>query len=484
MKTLLILILAGAVTLAGCDLLDPTNVDNPNVLEDDFLRFPDPMASWLRGMERQMALALNNQNNDLESSYIATAEIASDNYVNTSTFFNAFMDNLVIDFTDGDIEIPMQEISDLRETAEFGLSTVAPADEMTTPSQLAELHFFRGMSHLMLGEIFHQAPADSGGVPIPSSEQFQRAVAAFEEALSLTEDASRVPGYRIALARTYRNLGDAANARAQAEEALAANSTYLRFAMHDFINGPENDAQFAMFGRTQNDLQPLPRLDFLDPKFFDGAEPNVNDDAAADVAYLKAEESHLIIAEAQLAAGDLDGAKAAMRDVLDLVGQRKRSSVFDVGETRKGRPITSGWRVAASATDSLRSGLVLDRSAPVTLPVISGTSVTPDIVATQTTIDDALELLYLLRQEIFFGEGRRMVDLGIQWPVPRDEVNGNANVTDGDPATNPLIPDFLPPGNELDAFTQNNETQEVVILHNLNRLLVENKASDRVVPFF
>lgn len=476
--------LIAAVGLAGCDLLDPTNVENPNVLEDDFLRFPDPMSSWLRGMERQMALALNNQNNDLESSYIATAEIASDNYDNTSTFFNAFMDELVINFTDGDVEIPMQEFADLRETAEFGLSTVAAADETTTDSQLAELHFFRGMAHLLTGEVFHLAPADSGGAPVPSGEQFRIALEAFQQALNLTEDPSAVPSYQLALARTYYNLGDAANARMHAEALLADEPDFVRFAGYDNINGPENDAQFAMFDRTQNDLQPLPRLDFLDPKFFTSAEPNTGDDEQADVAYQKAEEAYFIIAEAQLAGGDLAGALATMNDLLELVDDRKRASLLDFGETRKGRPITSGWEVAASPEDTLRSGLVLDRSQTIVLPVISGTSITSEIVASQTTVEEALELLYLLRQEIFFGEGRRMVDLGIKWPVPRDEVLGNTNIAEDSPATQAVVPAFLPPGPEMDAFVQDNDAMEVVILHNLNRTLVENRTSDAVVPFF
>jgi tetratricopeptide (TPR) repeat protein len=493
MNTLLRSVLAAALfaaalvftaSVSGCDLLDPSDVQNPDVTQDDFLNFPDPMASWLRGMERQVALALNNQQNDLEDGYIPTAEIASDNYTNTNTFFNQFLDGLTIDNTDDTFETAMQEIADLRESAEFGLSTVVPADANTTDAQRAELHFYKGVAHLLTGEIWHSAPADSGGAAVPSAEQFAIAAASFESALDLAPE--RVD-YRIALARTHRNLGDRAAARAAAEAAIAAEPDFLRFARYDFTNNLENDIQLAMFGRPQNDLQPLPRLDFLDPKFSNTAEPNVNDDQEADLAYIKGEEAFLILAEAQLADGDLAGAQATLRDLLGVVEDRKRASFDDSDDPRENqdgsaRPTGADWLVAASPDAPFRDGLLLDRSANITVPVISGTSVTADRIDALADLDEALELLYLMRQEIFIGEGRRMVDLGIKWAVPFEEILVNPNISDGDPAASGQVPDFLPAG-EMDAFTVDEEARTITILHNLNRVLVENKASDLVLPF-
>ncbi|WP_412061831.1 hypothetical protein [Rubrivirga sp. IMCC45206] len=471
----------------GCDLVDPTGVENPNVTEDDFLNFPDPMTSWLRGMERQMSLALNNRNNDLESSYIATAEIASDNYVNTSTFFNQFMDGLTIDPADDDLENPMRELHDLRSTAEFGLRRVAVADETTTDDQLAELHFFNGIAHLYLGEIWHLAPADSGGVPLPSADQFARAVASFDLALALSTSPQRRVGYQLALARTHRNLGDAGAARAAAQAVIAADPDFLRFATYDFINNPENDVQLAIFGRPQNDLQPLPRLDVLDPKFFNSAEPNAVDDQYADIAYLKGEEAFLILAEAQLADADLAGARQTMTDLLGVVASRKTTPLRDADDPRQNRggsarPNGSEWTVASAPGAPQRAGLVRSRSDVVAVPVISGTTVGAGDVAAVGTVDDALALLYLLRQEIFLAEGRRMIDLGIKWAVPLDEILVNANIADGDPATQPVIPAFLPT-TEMDAFTLDADAKTVTILHDLNAVLVANKTSPLVLPF-
>ena len=477
-------LLVFAASLSGCDLLDPSKVENPDVTQDDFLSFPDPMASWLRGMERQVALALNNQQNNLENGYIPTAEIASDNYVNTATFFNQFLDGLTIDNTDDTFETALQEIADLRESAEFGLGTVAAADENTTDAQRAELHFYKGMAHLLSGEIWHAVPADSGGAAVPSAEQFAIAVQSFESALGLNP--GRVD-YAIALARTHRNLGDRAAARAAAEAAIAADPDFLRFARYDFTNNLENDIQLAMFGRPQNDLQPLPRLDFLDPKFSNTAEPNANDDQEADIAYLKGEEAFLILAEAQLADGDLGGAQATLRDLLGVVAGRKKASFSDADDPRENqdgspRPTGDDWLVAASPSAPFRDGLMLDRDGFVTVPVISGTSVTVDRIDALADLDDALELLYLMRQEIFIGEGRRMVDLGIKWAVPFEELLVNPNVSDGDPASFGQVPDFLP-ADEMDAFVVDEDARTVTILHDLNRILVENKASDLVLPF-
>lgn len=487
--TLLVGLLAGG--LAACDLLDPTNAENPNVTEGDFLSQENSMARWIQGLERQATLSLNNLSNDLESGYITAAEIASDNYVNTRTFFNQFMDGLVFDNTDQAIRITMASFANLRESAEFGLSTVRTRDEASTPDQEAEVHFFKGMAHLWTGEVFHLAPADSAGAPVPSAEQFVLAAEAFQQALALSEDDAVRPGYHIALARAYRNLGDRSGARTQAELAIAANPVFVRYARHDNTNGPENDTQDALFDRgTFDDLQPLPRLDFLDPKYFPTAEPNTEDgdDEDADVAYVKAEEAYLVLAETFLAEGDLGSAQNTLKELLDVVAGRDSERLIDDTEDRiqlapGSRPNTPDWKVAAGPGEPMREELVVSRREEVEIPVVSGTSVIEAQIDALSSIDEGLETVYLMRQEIFIAEGRRMGDLGIKWPVPQREIENNPNINEGDPATQAVVPPFLP-ASEMDAFTMDEATREVVILHNLNRLLVQNKSSEHVLPFF
>ena len=464
---------------AGCDLLDPTNTENPDVLESDFLDFPGAMRQWSTGIERQMALALNE--------LIVPAEIASDNYINTETFFNTSMDRLVFNFTDDDVEDALLEVSELREMAEFGINVVAESDEETTDAQLADMWFYKGVAHVYTGEWYHLAPADSAGEAVPSSEQFQRAVSALQTAIDLSDDA----GYHIMLARAYRNLGDADNAVQHAEAALALDPDFVRFARFDNVNSPANTTQDALFTRgTFDDLQPLVRLDFLDPKFFIGANPAPGDDEEADIAFVKAEEAHLIIAEAQLVDGNVAGAQQTMSELLALVDSRPTGTLVDASEGRTqdspgSRPNTAGWEVAFSPQDDTpETGLVIPRTEPVQIPVISGTAVTETHVNGLDSVEDALETVYRLRQEIFIAEGRRMYDLGLQWPVPEVEILNNPNIPEG-PATQGKVPDFLPPGAEFDAWASIDfDAQEVTLMHNLNRILVENRASDLVVPLF
>ena len=478
------------VGLAGCDLLDPTHTENPDVLEDDFLNFPNAMNNWLDGMNRQMAIVLGGNSAVNVSGMIVPAEIASDNYINTETFFNTSMDRLVFNFTDDDVEDGLLEASELREMAEFGLSRVADADDATTDDQRAELYMYKAASHIYVGEWYHHAPADSAGEAVPSEVQFQEAVEALQSAIDLTSDASNEAGYHILLARAYRNLGDAQNARQHAEAALGLDADYVRFVGYDNINGPSNDVQNALYTRgTFDDLQPLIRLDFLDPKYFIGANPAPGDDEEADIAWVKAEEAHLIIAEAQLAADDVAGAQQTMGNLLDLVESRKRTALADVTEGRTqddpgARPNSAGWAIAFSPQDTFHTGLVIPRDQSASIPVISGTAVTQDVIDRSETLEEALELVYRLRQEIFIAEGRRMYDLGLQWPVPEVEILNNPNITEG-PATQSQVPSFLPPGDEFDAWASIDfDAQEATLMHNLNRILVENRSSDLVVPFF
>ena len=433
---------------------------------------------------------MNNNALDTGDGYITTAEIASDNYVNTRTFFNQFMDNLVIEFTDQDIDAALFSLADLRESAEFGIATIVPSDTEANPDDVAGLSYFRGMALLLTGELFHLAPADSAGPPVPSAEQFQMAVAAFTDAINQTTNDDDRIGYQIARARAYRMLGDRVNAQADAEAVIAGNPDYVRFSVHDFTNGPNNDIQDALFDRgTFDDLQPLPRLDFLDPKYFNNAKPNTRgDDDDADIAYLKGEEAFLILAEVQAADDDIAGAQATLRSLLTVIDNRPTERLADINEGRTdaapgSRPNTPDWSIAASDQDAMISGLVISRVEEVEIPTISGTSVTDAQIDAATSQDAMLELIYLIRQEVFIAEGRRMIDLGIKWPVPEDEATSNSNINDGDPATIAVIPDFLP-ATEMDAFTMDDATREVVITHNLNRILVQNKDSEYVLPFF
>jgi hypothetical protein len=87
-------------------------------------------------------------------------------------------------------------------------------------------------------------------------------------------------------------------------------------------------------------------------------------------------------------------------------------------------------------------------------------------------------MLYLLRQEIFFGEGRRMSDLGIRLPVTQRQIDGNPNVA-GTAATQVLVPAHIPPNNEYTLFTISGTT--VTMRWDMNKEIALN--INNVSPF-
>lgn len=456
------------------DTFDPKNPD----LSVDAIRGTINSAQRiLDGAERQLSLALND--------LLVVTELASDNYTNTATYFNQFVDNLVIDPTDDDIDDSQFNLHRLRELAQVGLEDIGPADPNYTPNQEAEFRFYEGYARLLMAENFKTLPLEPGGPLVSAEVQLDSAVMSFTNGLSVaTEDFTRASLY-MARARALRLLGDVNKAVADADQVLAIDPEFLRMTRYDAVNGPTNTFQDALFDRGSfDDLQPLPRLDFLDPKY-NGSDPTMD----IGVPILKAEEAYLIKAEAALPNNNLSGAKTAMINTIDLVKMRPTATFSDKVEGRTqddpgSRPNTSDIKVKASPDAPARSGLVLNRqAATVTVPTISGTSVTPAMVNAANTVDEALYLVYLMRQEIFIAEGRRMSDLGIRLVVSATEQSLNPSVTPED--QQPVIPPFIEPiRTELDDFTYDPQTKVVTILHDLNQILVDNKTSDLTVPFF
>ncbi len=181
-----------------------------------------------------------------------------------------------------------------------------------------------------------------------------------------------------------------------------------------------------------------------------------------------------------------------MQALLDLVGTRPFATVDDNAEGRTqnapgSRPNTAAVVVRASPDAPFREGLVLTRNGPgltVDVPTVSGTSVTADRVDALASVDDAVRLLYLLRQEVFIAEGRRMLDLGIRFPVTEPEVLANPNVPAGEVTTGFVPAPLRPFAAQFDAFTYDAAAGEVTILVDLNRVLAENRSDPALVPFF
>ena len=78
-------------------------------------------------------------------------------------------------------------------------------------------------------------------------------------------------------------------------------------------------------------------------------------------------------------------------------------------------------------------------------------------------------------------EGRRVADLGIRMPVGDVEA---AHTPSARGYTEALIPPFIPLNHGLDDFTMDEATRRVTITYNMNRVIVKNKNSEYVAPFF
>jgi tetratricopeptide (TPR) repeat protein len=472
-KILKYTILATTFAIAGCtgdfgDSLDFTEVENPNLSEGSVVGVPNSSTIWLDGLERQTANALNE--------ILVLAELGSDNYVNTQTFFNQFLDELFIQATDPDIRDTQRQIQRLRELAVFGLTTVGPADETYNSEIEAEYNFYEGLSYLYSAMYFSYLPQEPNGVPVSANDHYANAIASFEKALALANKAE----YHLGKARASYYLGNKSEAVSAANAALAISDNFDRFIRFDQANGPTNVFENALYGRaTFDDLQPLPSLDFLDPKY-----SFLSPQEDPSVHIFKAEEAHLILAEANLSDGNASNAQDNISDLLELIATRE---VRNFDDSIEGRPeVNPGTRPdKATVVVNGRSGLVLDRQADfVDVPSVSGTSLTAADVGSITADDNGLTLLYRTRQEVFIAEGLRFVDMGVKLIIDENEILLNENIADGDPGTLPVIPSFIEAViPNLDAFTYDIDAGVANTAIDLNQILVANKSSNQVLPF-
>lgn len=476
-SALLPLVVAGV--LSACGDLSPTTVKNPNLTDGQFIGTTDAGKTWLRGVQKQYLTTLNTM--------VQQSELMSDNYYNNYTTNNQLFDAPQIDNFDADVTSMQSSIARLRQVANFGIDSVFPLDNTITPNDKAEILFYRGVSSLWAGESFLALPAEPFGDVVSWDTHLKAAIADFTQARTLTTDAVAKNSYTLALARAHYRLaaavaGERQLAVTEAQALLAANPTFIRQAVFDPVNGPTNSMQ-GVLTSSVNNFQPLPRLDFLDPKY-----PNRGTTIQSPIAFLKSEEAHLIIAEALLQAGDIAGTKDRLKQLLALV-QSRTTELVDGTLQKRGRaggkiiyPNTSDTKVASAPDQPFQTGLVLNRVVNIRVPTTSGTSVTTAQIDGIATVDDGLYLLSLMRQEIFIAEGRRAADLGIRAPVSLQEITANPKALASATYAKAQIPSFIPANYAIDAFTYDATAKTVVIKYDMNRVIVQNKASSLVLP--
>ncbi|MEX2088494.1 MAG: hypothetical protein WEB62_01940 [Bacteroidota bacterium] len=187
----------------------------------------------------------------------------------------------------------------------------------------------------------------------------------------------------------------------------------------------------------------------------------------------KIEEAHLILAEIALANSDLAGARTAMKNAITVV-QSRPTSTYNDRDARTNRPNNPAMTIKADADAAEVAGLIQRRggTSVVTVYPVSGTYLTPAMIDALTSKYEHISTLYLLRQHIFFLEGRRMSDLGIRFPVPQLQIDGNSNVVDGEPGTVVVVPSYIPPTDEMRQFTVSGTV--VTMKWDMNKVIANN----------
>jgi len=469
------------VGLSSCSFLDPTDVENPRTTVEDLAEAAEPTKSLLPGLRAEFARVIRTS--------VVTTENVSDNYSIHGTGLPKILDdpsalspgslNSTSTFSTG----LYNTIQSLRALSDFVIDVIVPKDDKSTADQVAEARYYRGMAYLIMAENFTAAPVVADGLPLPASELLARGIT---DLMAANSGAIAVQA-RAALARAYRWAGDSGQAESMASAALASDANFLVQQEYD-ATSISNSPYSYLFDRALQEMQPLPRLDFLDPKYLD---------REAGIAVAKAEEMHLILAEIDLAAGNLANGRAHLVDAINMAISRGTVAFRDIdaraNEDLSIRPRDASIVIRADANSPFIAGLVLDRpDVSIPIPTVSATSLDPAAVAGLTVMDDVWHAFHLARQEILFLEGRRMADLGIRLPITLREVEANPNINLGDLGTVVVVPSYIPFADEMDLFTPKtlydggllDENQillsnELTINVDMNRVLTVN----RVTPF-
>lgn len=456
----------------------PSCVKNPYFTEDKFLSEANAAKSWSNGILRQLANTTNT--------VVINAELISDNYFNNYTQNSKVFDIPQIDYFDVDVNASQVDVQRLREMASYGLEKIVPADAGTTDKERAIMKFALAYSYLLSGEFFTAQPLSSKGEVFTSKQILEKALPLWDEAIAIEADADKKVAYTLLKARTYYNLGDAANAGKLANEVISKKKNVLFQAIYDGANGVNNEVQSCIFfsASQPNRFAPLPRLDFLDPKYY---HVNIVANEQKPVSLAKGEEAYLILAETQIASNDLPAARQTLKDMISqVINTRAVVPVNDNKENRNGGnrkdyPLTA-VQVKFDANDTPRDGYVLNRQAGnVNVYTVSGTKVTDADLDAATTQDQMMYTLYRLRQEIFMAEGRRMNDLGIKLPVSQTEQLNNPYVKPEHIVKQ--LPSFIPVNRGMDDFTVEAVSGMVTMKYDMNKVLIQNKTAKEIFPF-
>src|SRR5690606_3928370 len=342
-----------ALLLSSCEL---TEVTNPYVTEERFIPSFQSLDTWLNGVRRQASVTVGT--------VVEFSELVSDNYFNNYTQSSKVFDNPEINYFDQDVANIQAAIHKLMEMSEFGLNKLIPLQKEDVSQQKAELLFFQAYAHILGAELYVGLPTEALGEVQSSNELLENAITMLTEASDLFSETEDQEACILLTARCHYGLGNLEEATQLSREAIH-HPLSLRQVHYGTENGPSNNFQSYIFSSTTNSFAPLPRLDFLDPKYFHQTT-NIFEDQKP-IAIAKAEEAYLILAEALTAQENISAAKQVLRDLLnDCVSKRPKTMLDDSKDTRNGGnrkdyPLTA-VSVKFDAASTPKEGLVLDRS--------------------------------------------------------------------------------------------------------------------------
>ena len=249
MNKILILTAVTATTIGlnSCNLIEPNEVENPNITEETFLRGSNSMDTWVNGAEKTFALTVGT--------FCLHTEIISDNYYNNYTRESKVFDKPEINNNDQDAASMERGISKMCEAANFGLNKVQKYDKQTMEEHLSKLYLIKSYAFLLAGENFMALPVEQGGKVKTWKEQLNLALNTLDECSKYAKTDSAQALVHTLKARAYYRLGNADKAITESEAALSLSSKLLSTVKFDAANGVTNSIQDDIW-KTM--YQPLP----------------------------------------------------------------------------------------------------------------------------------------------------------------------------------------------------------------------------------
>jgi hypothetical protein len=329
---LLMLLITAA---AGCgDLFD---VENPtNILDTDL---SDPELASALATAPEAAMSGGSQDGGgYGTAVLYGAQISDEGWFYSTRSDRIRLSEGYMDGWNENYDATYNDLSLARWVAADMLERLAPLVDMSSDVRVAEVHYWLGLSLLMLWDYFEEVTLD-GAAPITPAAALTLALTSFDNAASVAAAAGNSNLQAAALgskARTYRSLfwddGDGMNnahfvaAGVAAEAALAANPTYLHNIRHSPPSSINELADNYTSGQVYQSMHPRyafttdPVSGTIDPRIVhtplitvgrgnvDYYEPLKWTNISEPIAVSRWQEAALVLAEAHWTAGNMAGA--------------------------------------------------------------------------------------------------------------------------------------------------------------------------------